>query len=130
VYWHQLHACAATALHKVIEETTKNKTNNFFIATTDASQEFFPRCQTPPLPTVAIAPPASLVEIRPSERRAARRFIAGGLGAAPVFRKWNKRPNQLIIVGDAWRGSRYVLRLAALNRVFRLMADEPVPKRR
>jgi hypothetical protein len=50
------------------------------------------------------------------------------LGAAPVFRKWNKRPNNLIIVGDAWRGSRYVLRLAAVNRVFRLMADEPVPK--
>jgi hypothetical protein len=32
-----------------------------------------------------------------------------------VFRTWNKRPNQLIIVGGAWRGSRYVLRLAALN---------------
>jgi hypothetical protein len=52
------------------------------------------------------------------------------LGAAPVFRKWNKRPNQLIIVGGAWQATQNVLRLAPLNRIFRLMADQPVPKRR
>jgi hypothetical protein len=52
------------------------------------------------------------------------------LGAASVFRKWNKRPNQLVIVGGAWQATRNVLRLPALNRIFRLMADQPVPRRR
>jgi hypothetical protein len=49
-----------------------------------------------------------------------------------VFRKWNKRPCQLIIVGDPWQATQNVRRLAALNR---LMADRPksfvrVPMRR
>jgi hypothetical protein len=48
------------------------------------------------------------------------------LGAAPVFRKWNKRPNKLIIVGDAWHAIQNVLRFAALSRIFRRTADQPV----
>jgi hypothetical protein len=44
------------------------------------------------------------------------------LGAAPVFRKWNKRPNQLIIVGGAWQATQNVLRLAALPGAIGRMA--------
>jgi hypothetical protein len=41
------------------------------------------------------------------------------LSGPPVFRKWNKRPNQFIIVGGAWQVTQNcVQRLAALNRRF------------